>query len=70
MKETLQVLEIKIIVAISKTLRYELYLLATKMYTVKPVLTTTSEQRPPVNIGQSDPQISQINTSFIGGTSE
>jgi hypothetical protein len=40
------------------------------MSTVKPVLTTTSEQRPPVNNGQSDPQTSQINTSFIGGTSE
>ena len=25
---------------------------------------------PPVNNGQSDPQTSQINTSFIGGTSE
>ncbi len=40
------------------------------MSTVKPVLTTTSEQRPPVNNGQSDPQTYQINTSFIGGTSE
>jgi hypothetical protein len=38
--------------------------------TVKPVLTTTSEQWPPVNNGQPDPQTSQINTSFIGGTSE
>ncbi len=40
------------------------------IYTVKPVLTTTSEQRPPVNNGQPDPQTSQINASFIGGTSE
>ncbi len=38
--------------------------------TVKPVLTVTSEYRPPVNNGQPDPQTSQINTSFIGGTSE
>ncbi len=38
--------------------------------TVKPVLTATSEQRPPVNNDQPDPQTSQINTSFIGGNSE
>ncbi len=37
---------------------------------VNPMLTTTSEQRPPVSNGQSDPQTSQINTSFIRGTSE
>ncbi len=34
------------------------------------MLTTTSEQRPPVNNDQLDPQTYQINTSFIGGTSE
>jgi hypothetical protein len=39
-------------------------------YTVKPVLTTTSEQRPHVNNGLPDPKASQINTSSIGGTSE
>jgi hypothetical protein len=38
--------------------------------TVKPVLTATSEQRPPVNNGQPDPQTSQTNWSFIGDTSE
>ncbi len=37
---------------------------------VRPVLTTISEQWPHVNNGQPDPQISQRNTSFIGGTSE
>jgi hypothetical protein len=36
-----------------------------KTYIGQPVLTTNSEQRP-----QPDPQTSQINTSFIGGTSE
>jgi hypothetical protein len=30
--------------------------------TVKPVLTTTSEQRPPVNKGQPDPRFSK----FVG----
>jgi hypothetical protein len=39
-------------------------------YTVKPVLTATSEQRPPVNNGQPDPQTSQTNCSFIGENSE
>jgi hypothetical protein len=38
--------------------------------TVKSVLTATFEQRPLVNNDQPDTQGAQINTSFIGGTSE
>ena len=37
---------------------------------VRPVLTTISEQRPHVNNGLPDPKATQINTSYIGGTSE
>jgi hypothetical protein len=37
-----------------------------KIYTVKPVLTTTSEQRPAVYKGQLKPQFSKTDSNFVG----
>ncbi len=47
-----------------------LFLSLSVKHTVKPVLIATSDQQPPVNNGQPNPQTSQTNCSYIGETFE